>query len=104
MSDGRPTTEAVDACERLRYRPGPLVDDLLLLVLHLDLAVDRRVRRHLPQPRSERMGQDAVDDLRDLHAVPGRLRVSHRARSQDAGARNGGCTSAGCGEPGVYPE
>ena len=42
---------------RLRYRPGVLVNHLVLLVLHLDLAADHGVRRHLPQQRPRRIAK-----------------------------------------------
>ena len=45
------------------------------------------LRRHLPQPRPGRLGQGALGDLRDRPAVPRRVRLPDRARSQDERAR-----------------
>ena len=42
---------------RVGHRSGVLVDALVLHVLHLDLAADHRVQRHLPEPRSGRVAK-----------------------------------------------
>ena len=42
---------------RIRNRPGVLVDAVVLPVFHLDLDVDRHLRRHLPQSGSSGWGK-----------------------------------------------
>ena len=56
---------------------------LVLLVLHLDLAADLGLLRHLPQRRPVWLGQGALDDLRDRAALPRRFRLPDRPRQQD---------------------
>ena len=74
-----------------------LVVPVVLPVLHLDLAADRRVQRHLPQPRPVGLGQGPVDDLHHRLAVPRRVRLPDRPRPQDERARRRGRQGPGRG-------
>ena len=96
-SSRRSTREECHVGLRVRFRPGVLVDVVVLPVLHLDLDPDHGLRGHLPQPRPLRLGEGDLGDLRDLHAVPRRVRVPHRPRAQDERARAGGGAGPGRG-------
>ena len=63
---------------------------LVHVVLHLDLAADHRVLRHLPQPRHGRLRQVPLGAVHHPRAVPRRVRVPDRTRPQDERARGAG--------------
>src|SRR6266851_1403813 len=81
-----------------------LVDVRVLPVGDLDLDPDLGVHRHLPQPRSVRLGQGPVVPVRVDHPAGRRAGVPDRPRWQHARAGRAAGSGPGRGVPQLCPE